>query len=170
MNFLEAALDETASYPLAATLSRFESHLNPEWIEQALHVSGVASLRRRRLPAEQVVWLVLGMALMRDRPIDEVVASLDLALPGSRGAPPSRRAPSAKPDKGSARSLFSGCSSGAQRRGHSRAQRSTLGRASQYSRWMGRRCALRTPPRRERSSVPRLRAAVARARIGLFES
>ena len=85
MNFLEAALDETASYPLAATLSRFESHLNPEWIEQALHVSGVASLRRRRLPAEQVVWLVLGMALMRDRPIDEVVASLDLALPGSRG-------------------------------------------------------------------------------------
>ena len=45
-------------------------------------------MRRRRLPAEQVIWLVLGMALVRDRPIVEVVRHLDLALPvpgGPRG-------------------------------------------------------------------------------------
>ena len=42
-------------------------------------------MRRRRLPAEQVVWLVIGMALMRDRPITDVVAAaLELCLP-SRG-------------------------------------------------------------------------------------
>jgi hypothetical protein len=57
-------------------------HVEPDWIEQALHATGTASLRRRRLPAEQVVWLVIGMALMRDRPIHDVVCKLDLALPG----------------------------------------------------------------------------------------
>lgn len=43
--------------------------------------TGTASVRRRRLPAEQVVWMVLGMALMRNESIDRVVALLDLALP-----------------------------------------------------------------------------------------
>ena len=36
---------------------------------------------RRRLPAEQVIWLVIGMGLFRDRSISEVVSKLDLALP-----------------------------------------------------------------------------------------
>lgn len=68
------------------TPEKFEDirrRLDPEWIEQALHATGTASLRRRRLPAEQVVWLVIGMALMRDRSIHDVVSKLDLALPGS---------------------------------------------------------------------------------------
>jgi len=60
----------------------FRRHLNVTWITEALLATGVATLRRRRLPAEVVVWLVIGMALMRDRPIDDVVDKLDLALPG----------------------------------------------------------------------------------------
>ncbi len=56
-----------------------------DWISRALTAKGVATLRRRRLPAEQVVWLVIGMALMRDRRIEEVVRSLDLALPVPSG-------------------------------------------------------------------------------------
>lgn len=83
MPWLEAALSETASYPSAESLSTFESHIDAVWIEEALEATGTATLRRRRLPAEQVVWLVLGMALMRDRPMHDVVAKLDLALPGS---------------------------------------------------------------------------------------
>ena len=59
----------------------FARHIDPLWIEEALVATGTATMRRRRLPAEQVVWLVLGMALMRDRPIVEVVRKLDLALP-----------------------------------------------------------------------------------------
>jgi hypothetical protein len=85
MPTLEAALAETASYTVAETLSTFEAHIDPDWIEQALQATGTATLRRRRLPAEQVVWLVLGMALMRDRPMLEVVSKLDLALPGRGG-------------------------------------------------------------------------------------
>lgn len=86
MSFIAAALHETAEYPdHPETLVTFARHLDQRWIDEALEASGTATLRRRRLPAEQVVWLVLGMALMRDRPIAEVVAKLDLALPGRDG-------------------------------------------------------------------------------------
>lgn len=71
---------------------RVRASIDPTWIDEALEATGTATLRRRRLPAEQVIWLVLGMALYRNRPIDEVVAKLDLALPGRRGPTP---APSA---------------------------------------------------------------------------
>ncbi|TMQ17330.1 MAG: hypothetical protein E6J91_10205 [Deltaproteobacteria bacterium] len=56
--------------------------IDPEWVLQALEATGTATLRTRRLPAEQVVWLVIGMALFRNRSIHEVVSKLDLALPG----------------------------------------------------------------------------------------
>jgi IS4 transposase len=74
------------------TFDRIQANIDPDWIEEALEATGTATLRRRRLPAEQVIWLVLGMALYRNRPIDEIVAKLDLALPGRRGPTP---APSA---------------------------------------------------------------------------
>lgn len=78
---LGAALECVATYPQPEQFSRFEQHIDREWIEKALAATGVATLRRRRLPAEQVPWLVIGMALMRDRPIPEVVSTLGLALP-----------------------------------------------------------------------------------------
>lgn len=61
---------------------RLRQSINPEWIEGALAATGTATIRRRRLPAEQVIWLVLGMALYRQRPIDGLVSHLDLALEG----------------------------------------------------------------------------------------
>jgi hypothetical protein len=57
-------------------------NIDQEWIEQALRATGTATVRRRRLPAEQVVWLVIGMALFRNRSIHDVVSKLDLVLPG----------------------------------------------------------------------------------------
>lgn len=65
---------------------RLRESINPEWIEAALEATGTATLRRRRLPAEQVIWLVLGMAIYRQRPIDALVAHLDLSLPGAGSA------------------------------------------------------------------------------------
>ncbi len=65
---------------------RICAHLNPGWIEEALQATGTASVRKRRLPSAQVLWLVLGMALYRHRPIHELVQSLGLVLPGV-GAP-----------------------------------------------------------------------------------
>lgn len=63
---------------------RLAAHLPREWIEQALNAHGVASIRRRRLPAEQVVWLVIALALFRRQSMEEVLSTLDLALPDRR--------------------------------------------------------------------------------------
>jgi hypothetical protein len=68
----------------AASFDLFSETLEPEWITQALTATGAATIRRRKLPAEYVVWLVIGMALLRDRSIREVVRHLDLVLPRGR--------------------------------------------------------------------------------------
>jgi hypothetical protein len=60
---------------------RLGQHLPYGWIERAVQASGSASVRRRRLPAQQVVWLVIALALYRHQSISEVVDELDLALP-----------------------------------------------------------------------------------------
>jgi hypothetical protein len=69
-----------------ADLSRLAEHLPYEWIEHAVRATGTASLRRRRLPSEQVVWLVIALAMHRHWSISEVLDGLDLALP-SEDAP-----------------------------------------------------------------------------------
>jgi hypothetical protein len=68
----------------------FVASIDPDWIEEALTATGTATLRRRRLPANQVLWLVLAMALYRKRPIDELVERLDLVLPSKSGRGPAR--------------------------------------------------------------------------------
>ena len=60
-------------------------HLEPAWVEEALASTGTATIRRRRVPAEQAVWLVIGMALMRDQPVTAVARQLDIALPAPDG-------------------------------------------------------------------------------------
>lgn len=83
---LRSALACTAAIPRPETFEHFQSRIDPAWIQEALEATGTASMRRRRLPAEQVIWLVLGMALFRDRCIAEVAESLNLTLPGRRGS------------------------------------------------------------------------------------
>lgn len=75
----------TATFAAPPDLNDFRKRLDPEWIDAALTATGTATVRRRRLPAEQVIWLVLGMALFRDRTVEDVVSKLDLALPGGGG-------------------------------------------------------------------------------------
>jgi Insertion element 4 transposase N-terminal/Transposase DDE domain len=67
------------------TFDRFAQSIDPSWIEEALAATGTTTLRKRRLPAEQVIWLVLGMALFRNLSIEEVVRQLDVALPSASG-------------------------------------------------------------------------------------
>jgi hypothetical protein len=78
---LDEALTEAAEFSAAENLDRLREHVPAEWIEAALTWAGTTTIRRRRLPAEQVVWLVIGMALMRGEPIERVVDAMDLALP-----------------------------------------------------------------------------------------
>jgi hypothetical protein len=54
-------------------------------LREAFELTGTATLRKRRLPAEQVVWLILGMAIMSEKSIEDVVMKLDLALPAANG-------------------------------------------------------------------------------------
>lgn len=68
-----------------ADLNRFREHIDPAFVEEALVATGKATVRRRRLPAEQVLWLVIGMALMRNESLARVVTWLDLALPTTPG-------------------------------------------------------------------------------------
>src|SRR5262249_7460405 len=56
--------------------------IDPAWILQALEATGTATVRTPPRPAEQAVGLVIGMALFRNRSIQDIVTKLDLALPG----------------------------------------------------------------------------------------
>jgi hypothetical protein len=84
---LQRAFDELPQV-LPADLNRLRAHIDPDWVETALTATGAATVRRRRLPAEQVLWLVIGMALMRNESMERVVQWLDLALPGGGGDEP----------------------------------------------------------------------------------
>jgi hypothetical protein len=65
-------------YPELSALSR---SIDVSWIAQVLASTGRASVRKRKLPAEQVIWLVIALALYRHQSIAEVAAHLDLSLP-----------------------------------------------------------------------------------------
>lgn len=69
---------KTYTRPDFAALSQ---KIDPQWIAQALAATGKASVRKRKLPAQQVVWLVIALAMYRHQSISQVVADLDLALP-----------------------------------------------------------------------------------------
>lgn len=62
---LSSSLHATTEYVPLAGLDRLAEHLPTAWIEEALAATGTASIGRRRLPAEQVVWLVIALALYR---------------------------------------------------------------------------------------------------------
>lgn len=86
---LDEALRALNELGPAGGLERFAASLDPEWIEQALAATGSASIRRRKLPADQVVWLVLGMCLFADRSIVDAVDHLKLVVPGVNNLAPS---------------------------------------------------------------------------------
>ncbi|MEQ1156668.1 transposase domain-containing protein, partial [Acinetobacter johnsonii] len=61
---LSSAFQQTAP-----SLSNFSELIDLNWIEDYLKRTGKASVRKRKLPAEHAVWLVIGLALFRDQPI-----------------------------------------------------------------------------------------------------
>ncbi|OEG06515.1 hypothetical protein BFG06_17420 [Aeromonas caviae] len=61
-----------ASGDMLARLAIFADHIPDEWITAAAALSEKATIRRRRLPSDMVLWLVVGMAFFRNEPISEV--------------------------------------------------------------------------------------------------
>jgi hypothetical protein len=55
--------------------------LDPELIQQCLDSHGVATLRRRKLPMDAMVWAVVGMALFRNESVRSLIKKLDIVLP-----------------------------------------------------------------------------------------
>jgi len=81
---LDEAFDSLTQFGLPEKFEGLREHLDPGWIEEALQAAGIATIRRRRLPAEQVIWIVIAMALFRNCSIEKVVDELNLALPDER--------------------------------------------------------------------------------------
>jgi hypothetical protein len=78
---LSDAIPLVVDLPNPPDWRRLGVHLPYEWVETALAATEKASIRSRRLPAQQVVWLVVALALYRHKSVKEIVDSLDLALP-----------------------------------------------------------------------------------------
>lgn len=66
--------------PYLPDFARLGEHLPFDWVEDALTQTDKVSLRQRRLPAEQVVWLVIALAIYRNKSVKEIVDSLELAF------------------------------------------------------------------------------------------
>ena len=75
---LAHSLAHTADVFEPKTFSALREQMDPEWITQALEATATVTVRRRRLPAEEMIWLVIGMALLRDRTIVDVARSLSI--------------------------------------------------------------------------------------------
>ncbi|KTS78017.1 transposase, partial [Pseudomonas oryzihabitans] len=66
------------------TLEALGELLDPDLIKTALETAGVATLRKRRLPLESMLWCVIGLALFRRLSAWDVVNQLDIMLPGQK--------------------------------------------------------------------------------------
>lgn len=79
MGLLSGALRQCLSQ-VPDQLDQLAAFIEPAWIEQALQTTGTSSIRRRKLPAEHAIWLVIGLALFRNLPLWQVVDQLALCL------------------------------------------------------------------------------------------
>ena len=76
--FLRDALSVTP-----ASFEGLKAHFAPEWLAEALrHATGGAdaTFRKRKLPLDAALWLVIGMAFFRDRSIVETAHHLSLVV------------------------------------------------------------------------------------------
>ena len=55
--------------------------LEPDIIESCLQSNGVATLRKRKLPMDAMVWAVVGMSLFRTESVRQLINKLDIVLP-----------------------------------------------------------------------------------------
>ncbi|OHY89881.1 hypothetical protein BJD16_06010 [Aeromonas sobria] len=71
----------------ASKAAQFESLsdlIPPELITTLLGEEEGATLRRRRMTMERLVWAIIGMTIFRHVPMTQLVNQLDILLPSSR--------------------------------------------------------------------------------------
>ncbi|CDH30940.1 transposase domain-containing protein [Xenorhabdus bovienii] len=89
MSEFSRELQATAEFNYPESLDAFSQNIPMAWVIEAVKETGRATVRKRRFPAEQAVWLVLGIGLMRNRSINDVCDKLELAFPDAKGELPS---------------------------------------------------------------------------------
>ena len=80
---IEQALDFINSCP-PGKFEALSDLLSPELVEMCLAEAGVVTLRRRRMPMERALWVIIGMSLFRRVPMAQLANQLDILLPGER--------------------------------------------------------------------------------------
>ena len=63
-----SALNQIVNNPVTQ-FQNLSEILDPDIIDEGLAQHGVATIRRRKLPMESMVWAVIGMALFRQFPV-----------------------------------------------------------------------------------------------------
>ena len=58
--------------------------LDPDLVSTALETAGVATLRKRRLPLEAMIWCVIAMALFRRMSAWDAASRMGIMLPGQK--------------------------------------------------------------------------------------
>lgn len=67
MSEFSRGLQATAALNYPESMDAFSQHIPMAWVTEAVKETRRATVRKRRFPAEQAVWLVLGIGLMRNR-------------------------------------------------------------------------------------------------------
>lgn len=82
---LTTALSLANGYaPNTEQLGQLSDILCQDFINQCLETSGVATVRKRRIPLDMAVWSVIAMSLYRQEPLWSIVSKAQLVLPGKR--------------------------------------------------------------------------------------
>jgi hypothetical protein len=71
--------------PRPEDFKHLQSLIGLAWVREALERSGTETLRRRKLPNEVVVWLVIGLAMFRSWSIEYTVKHLGLGSQAGKG-------------------------------------------------------------------------------------
>ncbi|AOT07969.1 IS4 family transposase [Pseudoalteromonas luteoviolacea] len=77
-------LSEALARTSISRLTEFKSLadvLEPEIIQACLESNSVATLRKRKLPMDAMIWAVIGMSLFRTESVRQLINKLDIVLP-----------------------------------------------------------------------------------------
>ncbi|MCT8342329.1 MULTISPECIES: transposase domain-containing protein [Photorhabdus] len=82
---LQLLLDSTMSFSEElSSLNKLSHFLDSDLLKQAFEKSGGATVRKRRLPLDSVIWSVIGMAFFRHESVWDIASKLDISLPGKK--------------------------------------------------------------------------------------
>ncbi|QPB82836.1 IS4 family transposase [Pseudoalteromonas rubra] len=82
MSLEQAFCSAFEQLPESVTFEKLNHFLDAEILEQAFQRAGVATIRKRRLPLEAVMWTVIGMSFFRQQSVWDLASHMEIALPG----------------------------------------------------------------------------------------